>query len=74
LAKDVAEIFSGTIEVDETYLGGVWDEVVNDVEPDTLQLLIPRKVSSGSIVCFNTWKGYTGITAKRRIYHQTADY
>jgi hypothetical protein len=24
LAKDVPEIFSGTVEVDETYLGGVW--------------------------------------------------
>lgn len=24
LAKDVPDIFSGTVEVDETYLGGVW--------------------------------------------------
>jgi len=24
LAKDVPEIFSGTVEVDETYLGGQW--------------------------------------------------
>ncbi len=24
LVKDVPEIFSGTVEVDETYLGGQW--------------------------------------------------
>jgi hypothetical protein len=24
MAKDIPEIFSGTVEVDETYLGGQW--------------------------------------------------
>ncbi len=24
LAKDIPDIFSGTVEVDETYLGGAW--------------------------------------------------
>lgn len=94
LIKDVPEIFSGTVEVDETYLGGqwknkrktirdhgtkrgrgtkkqpvfgilcrngtVWVEVVDDVGAETLQPLIARKVSTGSIVCSDTWKAYTG--------------
>jgi transposase len=102
LAKDVPEIFSGTVEVDETYLGGqwkdkrkiirdqgtkrgrgtkkqpifgilcrngkVWAEVVDDVEADTLQPLISRKVSAGSIVCSDTWKAYTGIAAKGYVH------
>jgi transposase len=86
--KVVPEIFSGTVEVDETYLGGqwknkrkmirdhgtkrgrgtkkqpvfgilcrngtVWAEVVDDVGSETLQPLISRKVSTGSIVCSDT--------------------
>jgi transposase len=74
MTKDVPEIFPGTVEVDETYVGGqwknkrktfrdqgtkrergtkkqpvfgilcrngtVWAEVVDDVEANTLQLLI----------------------------------
>jgi transposase len=88
LMKDVPEIFSGTVEVDETYLGGqwknkrrpirdlgskrgrgttkqpvfgilcrngtVWAEVVDDVGAETLQPLISKKVSAGSIVCSDT--------------------
>ena len=84
LTKDVPEIFSGTVEVDETYLGGqwknkrrsvrdqgskrgrgttkqpvfgilcrngtVWAEVVDDVGADTLQPLISKKVTAGSII------------------------
>jgi transposase-like protein len=102
LATDVPEIFSGTVEVDETYVGGqwknkrksirdhgtkrgrgtkkqpvfgilcrngqVWAEVVDDVEADTLQPLISRKVSTGSIVCSDTWKGYTGIAARGYVH------
>jgi transposase len=102
LAKDVPKIFSGTVEVDETYLGGqwknkrkiirdqgtkrgrgtkkqpifgilcrngqVWAEVVDDVEADTLQPLISRKVSAGSIVCSDTWKAYTGIAARGYVH------
>jgi transposase len=98
LTKDVPGIFSGTVEVDETYLGGqwknkrrsvrdqgskrgrgtkkqpvfgilcrngtVWAEVVDDVGAETLQPLISRKVSTGSIVCSDTWKAYTGIAAR----------
>jgi transposase len=102
LTKDVPEIFSGTVEGDETYLGGqwknkrktirdlgtkrgrgtkkqpvfgilcrngkVWAEVVEDVEADTLQPLISQKVSTGSIVCSDTWKAYTGIAAKGYVH------
>jgi hypothetical protein len=34
LAKDIPDIFSGTVEVDETYLGGAWKnkrKVVRDI-------------------------------------------
>jgi transposase len=102
LTKDVPGIFSGTVEVDETYLGGqwknkrktirdqgtkrgrgtkkqpvfgilcrngtVWAEVVEDVEADTLQPLISKKVSTGSIVCSDTWKAYTGIAARGYVH------
>lgn len=102
LTKDVPEIFFGTVEVDETYLGGqwknkrktirdkgtkrgrgtkkqpvfgilcrngtVWAEVVDDVEADTLQPLISKKVSRGSIVCSDTWKAYTGIAARGYVH------
>jgi len=102
LAKDVPEIFSGTVEVDETYVGGqwknkrksirdhgtkrgrgtkkqpvfgilcrngqVWAEVVDDVEADTLQPLIARKVSTGSTICSDTWNAYTGIAARGYVH------
>jgi transposase-like protein len=112
LAKDVPEIFSGTVEVDETYVGGqwknkrkstrdggtkrgrgtkkqpvfgilcwngqVWAEVVDDVEADTLQPLISRKVSTGSTICSDTWKAYTGIAARgyvhRLVSHGEKEY
>jgi transposase len=102
LAKDVPEIFSGTVEVDETYVGRqwknkrksirdhgtkrgrgtkkqpvfgilcrngqVWAEVVDNVEAETLQPLISRKVSTGSTVCSDTWKAYTGIAARGYVH------
>ena len=102
LTKDVPEIFFGTVEVDETYLGGqwknkrktirdmgtkrgrgtkkqpvfgilcrngtVWAEVVGKVEAGTLQPLISKKVSIGSIVCLDTWKAYTSIAARGYIH------
>jgi transposase len=102
LTKDVPEIFSGTVEVDETYLGGqwknkrktirdmgtkrgrgtkkqpvfgilcrngtVWADVVDNVEAGTLQPLISKKVSIGSIVCSDTWKAYTGIAARGYVH------
>jgi transposase len=102
LTKDVPEIFSGTVEADETYLGGqwknkrrsirdqgskrgrgttkqpvfgilcrngtVWAEVVDDVGADTLQPLISKKVSAGSIICSDTWKAYTGIASRGYVH------
>ena len=107
LIRDVPEIFSGTVEVDETYLGGqwknkrktvrdegtkrgrgtkkqpvfgilcrngtVWAEVVNDVEAATLQPLITRQVSPGSIICSDTWRAYTGI-ASRGFVHRLVNH
>jgi transposase len=112
MMHDVPEIFSGTVEVDETYLGGqrknkrktirdkgtkrgrgtekqpvfgilcrngtVWADVVDDVGADTLQTLISQKVSTGSIVCSDTWKAYTGIAARgyvhRLVNHTEGQY
>lgn len=102
LTKDVPEIFSGTVEVDETYLGGqwknkrrsvrdqgskrgrgttkqpvfgilcrngtVWAEVVDDVGAETLQPLISKKVTAGSIICSDTWKAYTGIASRGYVH------
>jgi len=48
--------------------GQVWAEVVDDVEADTLQPLILRKVSTGSTVCSDTWKAYTGIAARGYVH------
>ncbi len=107
LIRDVPEVFSGTVEVDETYLGGqwrnkrkivrdagtkrgrgtkkqpvfgilcrngtVWAEVVNDVEAGTLQPLITRQVSPGSVVCSDTWRAYTGI-ASRGFVHRLVNH
>jgi hypothetical protein len=36
--------------------GTVWAEFVEDVGADTLQSLISKKVTTGSIVCSDTWK------------------
>jgi len=112
LMKDVPEIFSGTVEVDETYLGGQWKnkrrsirdqgskrgrgtkkqpvfgilcrngtvfaEVVDDVGAETLQPLISKKVSAGSIICSDTWKAYTGIASRgyvhRLVNHSEKQY
>jgi transposase len=102
MVTDIPEIFSGTVKVDETYLGGqwknkrktirdkgtkrgrgtkkqpvfgilcrngtVWAEIVNDVEANTLQPLISQKVSTGSVVCSDTWKAYTGIAARGYVH------
>ena len=102
LTRDVPEIISGTVEVDETYLRGqwknerkairdmgtkrgrgtkkqpvfgilcrngtVWAEVVDNVETGTLQPLISKKVSIGSIFCSVTWKTYTGIVAREYVH------
>lgn len=102
MITDVPDIFSGTVEVDGTYIGGqwknkrktirnqgtkrgcgtkkqpvfgilcrngtVWAEVVDNIEAGTLQPLISQKVSTGSTVCSDTWKAYTGIAARGYVH------
>lgn len=110
--QDIPEVFSGTVEVDETYIGGlwknkrhsvknggtkrgrgtsktpvfgilcrggkVWAQVVPDVEEKTLLPLISRRVETGSTVCSDTWRSYTGIAANgyvhRLVKHHKGEY
>ena len=114
MTKDVPAIFSGTVEVDETYIGGqwknkrlnvkkqrkqskkgrgttkqpafgilcrngvVWAELVEGVEKENLQPKIEKQVERGSIVCSDTWRGYTGIAQKgyvhRLVNHSKNEY
>lgn len=114
MTKDVPGIFSGTVEVDETYLGGqkknkrksqlmkevgskrgfgttkqpvfgiltrqgkVFAKLVDDTEAPDLLPLITKKVKSGSRVCSDTWRAYTGLAAKgyvhRTIEHGNKEY
>lgn len=100
MVQDVPAVFEGTVEVDETYLGGqwknkrhavkcrqgqskrgrgttkqpvfgilcrsgkVWAELIDGVEAKQLPPKILKQVKKGSIVCSDTWRGYTGIAAK----------
>ncbi len=99
---DVPPMFEGTVEVDETYLGGswknkrkasraqgtkrgrgtskqavfgilcrngqVWAEVVPNVEAKTLLPLLRKQVATGSIVCSDTFKSYTGVAARGYVH------
>jgi transposase len=42
----------------------VWAEIIDDVGADTLQPIISKKVTAGSIICSDTWKPYNGITSR----------
>jgi transposase len=48
--------------------GTVWAEVVEDVGAETLQSLISKKVTAGSIICSDTWKAYTGIASRGYVH------
>ena len=119
MTKDVPEVFSGIVEVDETYLGGqmknrrlknrlkikingkryssrgfgtikqpvfgilcrngkVWARVIDKIEAKDLQPLIEKQVKKGSIICSDTWRGYTGIATKgyvhRTVKHREGEY
>jgi transposase-like protein len=112
MLKNVPEVFSGIVEVDETYIGGqwknkrkstrvkgtkrgrgtkkqpvfgilardgkVWAEIVPNVKAKTLQGRIAKRVSKGSTVCSDTFRGYTGIASKgyvhRLVEHQKGEY
>lgn len=104
ITKEIPDVFSGTVEVDETYLGGqwknkrlgikikqakskkgrgttkqpvfgilcrsgqVWAELIDNVEAVDLQPIILKKVKKGSVVCSDTWRGYTGIAARGYVH------
>jgi len=112
MAHDIAPVFEGTVEIDETYLGGswrnkrkgvrakgskrgrgtskqpvfgilcrnghVWAEIVPNVEADTLLPLLKQHVVTGTIVCSDTFKSYTGVAARgyvhRLVKHEKQEY
>jgi transposase-like protein len=51
----------------------VWAEVAKDTEAGTLQPLITRQVTPGSVVCSDTWRAYTGI-ASRGFVHRLVNH
>jgi transposase len=53
--------------------GTVWAELVDDTKAKTLQPLITGQVRSGSTICSDTWKGYTGIATKGYV-HRLVDH
>jgi len=113
------EIFSGTVEVDETYLGGqkknkrksplkkdkqiygkqskrgfgttkqpvfgilcrsgkVYAKLVDNTEAKDLIPIITKRVKSGTRICSDTWRAYTGLATKgdvhRTVEHQEKEY
>ena len=48
--------------------GLVWAEIVDDVESETLQSLIKKQVTKGSVINSDTWKGYTGIATQGYVH------
>ena len=107
IVRDVPPLFSGLVEVDETYVGGswrnkrrgeraqgtkrgrgttkqavfgilcrggqVWAEVVPNVEAKTLLPLLRQRVTTGSVVCSDTFTSYTGVAANGYI-HRLVDH
>lgn len=58
--------------------GLVWAELIDAVEAKDLQPIIEQKVKHGSVVCSDTWRGYTGIAARgyvhRMVEHGKNEY
>lgn len=58
--------------------GLVWAEIVDNVEAQTLQPLIKKQVTKGSVINSDTWKGYTGIATQgyvhRLVKHSEGEY
>ncbi|MDI6891947.1 MAG: IS1595 family transposase [Actinomycetota bacterium] len=58
--------------------GKVWAEIVEGVEAKDLQPIIEKQVKTGSTVCSDSWRGYTGIAAKgyvhRLVRHEKNEY
>jgi len=118
--KDVPkDVFSGTVEVDETYLGGqkknkrksqlkrdkevygkeskrgfgttkqpvfgilcrsgkVYAKLVDNTEAKELLPIITKKIKSGTRICSDTWRAYTGLATKgyvhRTVEHRKKEY
>ncbi|MCM8822716.1 MAG: IS1595 family transposase, partial [Candidatus Omnitrophica bacterium] len=58
--------------------GKVWAREIDGVEGKDLQPIIEGKVKKGTVVCSDTWRGYTGIAAKgylhRLVNHGKGEY
>ncbi|HOV22547.1 MAG TPA: transposase, partial [bacterium] len=58
--------------------GRVWARIIDGVEKKDLQPLIENKVKKGTVVCSDTWRGYTGIATKgylhRLVNHSEGEY
>jgi transposase-like protein len=58
--------------------GQVWAEIVPNVEADTLLPLLKQRVITGTIVCSDTFKRYTGVAARgdvhRLVKHEQQEY
>jgi len=58
--------------------GQVSAEVVPNVEANTLLPLLRKQVATGSIVCSDTFRSYTGVAAKgcvhRLVRHEDLEY
>src|SRR4030043_804883 len=58
--------------------GQVWAEIVPNVEADTLLPLLKQRVITGTIVCSDTFKSYTGVAARgyvhRLVKHEKQEY
>jgi transposase len=58
--------------------GQVWAEIVPNVEADTLLPLLKQRVVTGTIVCSDAFKSYTGVAARgyvhRLVKHEEQEY
>ncbi len=58
--------------------GKVWAEIIDGVEAKDLHPLIEKKVKKGTVICSDTWRGYTGIATKgylhRLVNHSKREY
>jgi len=58
--------------------GKVFAELVDDTEAKDLIPIITKKVKSGTRICSDTWRAYTGLATKgyvhRTVEHQKKEY